>query len=113
VPLPADEQNPVPEPAARRLLGALVGDPDGAVAGVAALDDGEEPGRAAVALLRSGVPAPAVAQLCGVAADDLGDLVATTLGILPTEARAALGRAERQGEAQVTESAAGAPAPAG
>ncbi|MCD2192879.1 hypothetical protein LQ327_05690 [Actinomycetospora endophytica] len=73
--------------AAHRLLGALVGDPNGALAGVAALERGEEPGRAAVTLLRSGVPAPAVARLCGVDEADLGDLVATTLGILPTEAR--------------------------
>jgi hypothetical protein len=80
------------DPAAHRLLGALVGDPNGALAGVAALERGEEPGRAAVTLLRSGVPAPAVARLCGVAADDLGDLVATTLGILPTEAEAVVDR---------------------
>ena len=41
----------------------------------------------------------------------LGDLVATTLGILPTEARSALRRAERPEEAPVTGSAASAPAP--
>ena len=68
--------------AARRLLGVLVDDPSAALAGVAALERGEEPGSAAVTLLRSGVPAPAVARLCGVDADDLGDLVAAALGIL-------------------------------
>lgn len=99
------------EPARRRLLGVLVGDPEGALAGVAALERGEEPGRAAVTLLRSGVPSAAVARLCGVDADDLGDLVATTLGILPSEARSALGRAERPGAPQVTEGAASAQAP--
>lgn len=74
--------------AAHRLLGVLVGDPSGALAGVAALERGEEPGSAAVTLLRSGVPAPAVARLCGVDPDDLGGLVATALGILPDQARA-------------------------
>jgi hypothetical protein len=93
------EEDPVTEPSApraavpdrahdtdrtatRRLLGVLVGDPSGALAGVAALERGEEPGSAAVTLLRSGVPAPAVARLCGVDADDLGDLVAAALGVL-------------------------------
>ncbi len=70
----------------QRLLGVLVGDPSGALAGVAALERGEEPGPAAVLLLRSGVPAPAVARLCGVAADDLGDLVAAALGVLEVPA---------------------------
>ena len=65
-------------------------DPSAAVAGVAALERGEEPGPAAVTLLRSGVPAPAVARLCGVAADDLGDLVASALGILPEQAPSAV-----------------------
>jgi hypothetical protein len=112
---PSPTPAPTSEPAARRLLGALVGDPEGALAGVAALDRGDEPGRAAVTLLRSGVPAPAVARLCGVADDDLGDLVATTLGVLPTEARSALGRAERREEAPVDagEPSAPTPAPAG
>jgi hypothetical protein len=114
---PAHEDDPVTEPsrasepARRRLLGVLVGDPEGALAGVGALERGEEPGRAAVTLLRSGVPSAAVARLCGVDADDLGDLVATTLGILPSEARSALGRAERPGAAQVTEGAASVQAP--
>jgi hypothetical protein len=76
-----------PDPAVERLLGALVGDPRAALAGVAALERGEEPGRAAVSLLRAGVPVPAVARLCGVEADDLGDLVASTLGVLPDAAR--------------------------
>ena len=70
---------------ARRLLGVLVDDPSAALAGVAALERGEESGSAAVTLLRSGVPAPAVARLCGVEADDLGDLVAAALGILPEQ----------------------------
>jgi hypothetical protein len=82
---------PVPDrtddAAAQRLLGVLVDDPAAAVAGVAALGRGEAPGPAAVTLLRSGVPAPAVARLCGVAPDDLGDLVAAALGILPDRAR--------------------------
>jgi hypothetical protein len=73
--------------ATQRLLGALVADPSGALAGVTALERGGDPGPAAVTLLRSGVPAPAVARLCGVDADDLGDLVAATLGILPDRAR--------------------------
>lgn len=91
------EEDPVTEPAApavasvperaddgaaRRLLGVLVDDPSAALAGVTALERGAEPGSAAVTLLRSGVPAPAVARLCGVDADDLGDLVAAALGIL-------------------------------
>jgi len=76
-----------PDPAVERLLGALVGDPRAALAGVAVLERGEEPGRAAVSLLRAGVPVPAVAPLCGVEADDLGDLVASTLGVLPDTAR--------------------------
>jgi hypothetical protein len=81
---PAPERLPDgPDAAAHRLLGVLVDDPSAAVAGVAALERGEEPGSAAVTLLRSGVPAPAVARLCGVDADDLGDLVAAALGILP------------------------------
>jgi hypothetical protein len=78
-----------PEPAAQRLLGVLVADPSAAVTAVAALERGEQPGSAAVTLLRSGVPAPAVARLCGVDADDLGDLVATALGILPDQGRSA------------------------
>jgi hypothetical protein len=84
---PAPERLPDgPDAAAHRLLGVLVDDPSAAVAGVAALERGEEPGAAAVALLRSGVPAAAVARLCGVDADDLGDLVAAALGILPDRA---------------------------
>jgi hypothetical protein len=93
------EEDPVTEPAANRapgtdpvvdrLLGALVADPRAALAGVAALQRGEEPGRVAVSLLRSGVPAPAVARLCGVGTDDLGGLVAATLGVLPDRARTA------------------------
>ncbi|NMO93681.1 hypothetical protein [Actinomycetospora sp. TBRC 11914] len=76
---------PTPDAAVERLLGALVGDPRAALAGVAALERGEEPGRVAVTLLRSGVPAPAAATLCGVDADDLGGLVANALGVLPHE----------------------------
>ena len=76
-----------PDPVVERLLGALVSDPRAALAGVAALERGEEPGRAALSLLRGGVPVPAVARLCGVEADDLGDLVASTLGVLPDAAR--------------------------
>jgi hypothetical protein len=70
------------ETTVHRLLAVLVDDPSEALAGVAALERGEEPGRAAVTLLRSGVPAPAVARLCGVEAEDLGDLVASALGVL-------------------------------
>ena len=94
------EEDPVTEPAAsavasvpdraddgaaRRLLGVLVDDPSAALAGATALERGAEPGSVAVTLLRSGVPAPAVARLCGVDADDLGDLVAAALGILPDQ----------------------------
>ena len=96
-----------------RLLGALVKDPEGALAGVAALERGEDPGRAAVALLRSGVPAPAVARLCGVDADDLGDLVATTLGILSTEAGSVVGASPAGSTAETsTDVESAAPAPA-
>ncbi|MDT7743655.1 MAG: hypothetical protein QOE59_2733 [Actinomycetota bacterium] len=88
----ASAVQPVPDrpddAAAHRLLGVLVEDPSAAVAGVAALQRGEEPGPAAVTLLRSGVPASAVAALCGVDADDLGVLVASALGVLPDRARA-------------------------
>ena len=93
-----------------RLLGVLVDDPEAALAGVAALERGEEPGHAAVALLRSGVPAPAVARLCGVDADDLGDLVATTLGILTAEAGSVVGASSRS-TAETTDGPASAAAP--
>jgi hypothetical protein len=84
---PAPERLPDgPDAAVQRLLGVLVDDPSAAVAGAAALERGDEPGSAAVTLLRSGVPAAAVARLCGVDADDLGDLVAAALGILPDHA---------------------------
>ena len=92
---------PVPDrpddAAAQRLLGVLVDDPSAAVAGVAALGRGEAPGPAAVTLLRSGVPAPAVARLCGVPPDDLGDLVASALGVLPDRARPVVEEAGPEG----------------
>ncbi|HEY2192558.1 MAG TPA: hypothetical protein VGH76_09695 [Actinomycetospora sp.] len=85
-----------PDPAVTRLLAALVDDPRAALAGVGALERGEEPGRVAVSLLRSGVPAPAVARLCGVDADELGGLVAATLGVLPDHTRAAVTAADEE-----------------
>jgi hypothetical protein len=70
---------PVPDDVSRRLLAALVTDPDGALA---ALRAGDEPCGTAIELLRAGVPAPAVARLTGLDVAELGDLVAARLGVL-------------------------------
>ncbi|WP_433800639.1 hypothetical protein [Actinomycetospora sp. CA-084318] len=69
----------VPDDAARRLVAALVADPDEALA---ALRRGDEPCATAIALLRAGVPATGVARLTGIDAADLGEVVATRLGVL-------------------------------
>ncbi|WP_157646932.1 hypothetical protein [Actinomycetospora chiangmaiensis] len=73
------DQAAVPDDGSRRLLAALVADPDGAVA---ALRRGDEPCGTAIELLRAGVPAPAVARLTGIDVAELGDLVAARLGVL-------------------------------
>ncbi|MCD2186218.1 hypothetical protein [Actinomycetospora soli] len=68
-----------PDDGSRRLLAALVADPDGALA---ALDRDDEPCATAIALLRAGVPATGVARLTGIDVAELGDVVATRLGVL-------------------------------
>ncbi|WP_285587633.1 hypothetical protein [Actinomycetospora sp. NBRC 106378] len=63
----------------RRLLAALVADPDAAVA---ALGRDGEPCATAIELLRAGVPAGGVARLTGIDVSELGDVVAARLGVL-------------------------------
>lgn len=69
----------VPDDGARRLLAALVTDPDAALAALARDD---EPCATAIALLQAGVAAPAVARVTGIDVAELGDVVATRLGVL-------------------------------
>lgn len=68
-----------PDAGSRRLLAALVTDPDAALAALARDD---EPCATAIALLQAGVAAPAVARLTGIDVSELGDVVATRLGVL-------------------------------
>jgi uncharacterized iron-regulated membrane protein len=69
----------LPDVGSRRLLAALVADPDAAVA---ALGRHDEPCATAIELLRAGVPAGGVARLTGIDVSELGDVVAARLGVL-------------------------------
>ncbi|NYD38073.1 hypothetical protein [Actinomycetospora corticicola] len=69
----------LPDDRSRRLLAALVTDPDAALAALARDD---EPCATAIALLQAGVAAPAVARVTGIDVAELGDVVATRLGVL-------------------------------
>lgn len=69
----------LPDAGPRRLLAALVADPDAALV---ALGKDDEPCTTAIELLRAGVPAGGVARLTGIDVAELGDVVAARLGVL-------------------------------